>query len=313
VLVKRNLAPVKVLAYVWRPALYALVVACVVLVLRLALPDDRWFVLPFAPVGALAASLAIVVAFRANAAYQRWTEARSLWQGVTNNARILARQVAAATDDAIAAGKGGPASEVLTYQREVVLRVAAFAWALCAQLRGLPPTADLRRLLSATEFERISAAQNPSNMLLSGIGKMIKQGVRAERIGQFDPIVLEPNLAALNNWTGGVERIKSTPIPRQYSFFSRAFIATLTTLLPFSLVGLLDGALLWWLVPLSVVGAGLFILLERTSEVNDEPFSNAVTDIPMTAICQQLERDLRELLGDTTLPDRPLAVNGYLW
>jgi putative membrane protein len=135
----------------------------------------------------------------------------------------------------------------------------------------------------------------------------------AGRIGQFDPIVLEPNLAALNNWTGGVERIKSTPIPRQYSFFSRAFIATLTTLLPFSLVGLLDGALLWWLVPLSVVGAGLFILLERTSEVNDEPFSNSVTDIPMTAICQQLERDLRELLGDTTLPDRPLAVNGYLW
>ncbi|HWS39203.1 MAG TPA: bestrophin family ion channel [Actinoplanes sp.] len=312
-LIKRNLSPLKVVSYVWQPALYAAAVAVAVLVLRLALPDAGWFLVPFAPIGTLAAALAIVVAFRANAAYQRWAEARTLWQGVTNNSRILARQVIAATGDAIAAGKGGPAPEVLAYQREVVLRVAAFAWTLRSELRGLDATEGLDRLLSPDEFKRIEAAENRSNMMLTDIGIMIKQGVRAERIGQFDPIVLEPNLAALNNWTGGAEKIKNTPIPRQYSFFSRAFIATLTTLLPFGLAGLLDGVLLWWLVPLSTLVSGLFILLERTSEVNDQPFANRTTDVPLTAICRDLERDLREMLGDTDLPPRPVPVDGYLW
>jgi putative membrane protein len=313
VLVKRNLSPLRVVSYVWRPTLYAAAVSTVVLGLRLALPDAGWYRLPFAPIGTLAAALAIVVAFRANASYQRWAEARTLWQGITNNSRILARQVIAATGDAIAAGKGGPPPDVLAFQREVVLRVVAFARVLRAELRGTEIAEGLDRFLGPAELKRIEAAENGSNLLLTDIGIMIKQGVRAERIGQFDPIVLEPNLAALNNWAGGAEKIRTTPIPRQYSFFSRAFIATLTTLLPFGLVGQLDGALLWWLVPLSTVTSALFILLERTSEVNDQPFANAVTDVPLTAICQNIERDLREMLGDTELPARPVPVAGYLW
>lgn len=312
-LVKRNLDPVKVVGYIWRPLVYALVVATAVLVLRLIRPQDTWFVLPFAPVGALAAALAIVVAIRANTAYQRWWEARTLWQGVVNNGRVLGRLVAASTADAIEAGKGGSPAEVIAYRREVILRVAAFAHALRHRLRGTDTAPDLRRLLSDGECARVLGTANPPAAVLAGIGLLLKQGVRAERVGQFDPIVLEPNLAALNNWAGGTERIKETPIPRQYSFFSRVFIAVLVTLLPFGLVDLLAGDAVWWLVPLSTVAGGLFILLERTSEVIDAPFMNATTDVPMTALCATLERDLRELLGDAELPPAPVAVAGYLW
>jgi ion channel-forming bestrophin family protein len=312
-LVKRNLNPLKVFLYVWRPTTYACGVAVAVLGLRLAWPDARWYMLPFAPVGALAAALAIVVAFRANAAYQRWWEARTLWQNIANNSRIFGRQVLASTRDAISAGKGGEEQDVLDYQREITLRVVAFAYALRDSLRATDGTAELCRLLSPAEYARVCAAHNRPNALLTGIGVMVKQGVRAERIGMFDPIVLEPNLAALNNWAGGTERIRNTPIPRQYSFFSRAFIFTLATLLPFGLVGLLTDDLLWWLVPLSTVGAGLFILLERTSEANDTPFANAVTDVPMTAICVDIERDLRAQMDDADLPQALVPVAGYLW
>lgn len=230
-----------------------------------------------------------------------------------NNGRVLGRQVVASTADAIDAGKGGTAEAVLAYRREVLLRVAAVGHALRHQLRDTDPDPDLRRLLCAEEYVRVSGTGNRSNAILSGLGLLIKRGVRAERVGQFDPIVVEPNLAALNNWAGGAGRIKDTPIPRQYSFFLRVFIAVLVTLLPFGLVQLLDGDAIWWLVPLSTVAGGLFILLERTSDIIDTPFMNSTTDVPMTALGVTLERDLREQLGDVELPDRPKPVDGYLW
>jgi ion channel-forming bestrophin family protein len=312
-LVKRNLDPVKVVEYVWRPLTYAVAVATAVLILRLARPQDAWLVLPFAPVGALAAALAIVIAFRANTAYQRWWEARTMWQGVVASSRVLGRQLVAATGDAITACKGGAPDDVLRYRREVLLTVVAFAHALRHRLRGTDATADLRRLLPAAESARIAGAENIPNMILTRLGVLLKDGVRHERVGAFDPIAIEPNLTALHTWAGGAERIKDTPIPRQYSFFSRVFIAVLVTLLPFGLVDLLDGVAIWWLVPLSTVGGGLFILLERTSEVIDSPFTNSTTDVPMTALCMTIERDLREQLGEAELPPAPVPVAGYLW
>ncbi|MFN0092695.1 MAG: hypothetical protein ACKVWR_20870 [Acidimicrobiales bacterium] len=45
----------------------------------------------------------------------------------------------------------------------------------------------------------------------------------------------------------------------------------------------------------------------------DAPFLNAPTDIPMTAIATEIERDLREQLGDDHRPAAPVPVDGYLW
>jgi putative membrane protein len=61
-----------------------------------------------------------------------------------------------------------------------------------------------------------------------------------------------------------------------------------------------------------VLIGGLFIILERSSQVIDAPFRNADTDVPMTAICVTIERDLCEQVGHD-LPPEPKAVNGYLW
>ena len=33
-------------------------------------------------------------------------------------------------------------------------------------------------------------------------------------------------------------------------------------------------------------------------EVNEDPFEGRITDVPLTAICNTIERDLRELLGE---------------
>ena len=229
-IVKRNFSPVKVLSYVWAPLSYAIAVSVVVVVLR-RITDSSQLAVPFAPVGTLGAALAIFVAFRNNASYGRWWEARTVWGGIHNNSRILARQIVASTDNAIAAGTGGTAEEILAYRRELVLRIIAFAHALRIELRANTDWAVLRPLLPDDEFDALMSAESRSNMVLQRLGVRIKDGVRASIVGQFDPITLEPNLAALNGWATASERIKHTPTPRQYDYFTRLAIAAFSTLL----------------------------------------------------------------------------------
>ena len=62
----------------------------------------------------------------------------------------------------------------------------------------------------------------------------------------------------------------------------------------------------------SLLLAYVFGIVERTGAVNEEPFANRITDVPLTATCITIERDLRGMLGERDLPAPPQPVNGYL-
>ena len=311
-IVKRNLSPAKVLGYVWRPLLYSVVVAGAVVVAQRASGTSR-LAAPIAPIGTLGAALAIFVAFRNNASYARWWEARTVWGNLQASSRVLARQLVAATGNAIAAGTGGSQDDILAYRRELVLRVVAFGHALRIQLRGTGEWDRLRPLLPPAEFEALRHASNRPNSILQALSVRLKDGVRAGIVGQFDPITMEPNVVALNAAAAACERIKSTPTPRQYDFFTRVAVIVFATLLPFGLESVVPDGQWWWLMVLSIALSGVFIVLERVGAVIDTPFENQVTDIALTAITTDIERDLREQLHDPALPDPEPVVNGYLW
>lgn len=314
-IVKRNLSPVKVVGYVRRPLGFAVLMAVVALAAR-ALAGDAVLV-PFAPVGTLGAALAIFVAFRNNASYARWWEARTVWGTLHSSCRVLTRQLVAATDNAVAAGSGGAPDEVLAYRREMALRVVAFAHALRLQLRAAPGTRPdwsvLRPLLPADEYAEVVTKSDPAQVLLLRLGIRIKDGVRAGMVGQFDPISLEPTLVALNTATSACERLKDTPTPRQYDYFTRLAVAAFSAALPFALLGLVGPDQEWLVVVLTIVVAGVFVVLERVGSVIDTPFADRTTDVPLTYLTTEIERDVRELIGDPAVPDRVVAVDGYLW
>jgi ion channel-forming bestrophin family protein len=312
VIVKRNLSPAKVWSYVWLPISYATAVAVsVVVAQRIGEPTD--FEIPFAPVGTIGAAVAIFVAFRNNVSYARWWEARTLWGNIQNNSRILARQLVASTDNAIAAGTGGTAEEVLRYRNELVLHIIAVAHSLRIELRETGDWESLRSLLPDEEFSQLLRVSNRPNFLLQRLGIRIKDGVRNGIVGQFDPITLEPNLAALNGWVAGCERIKHTPTPRQYDYFTRVSVGVFSTILPFGLASVVTHNKAVWIVVLSVLLSAVFVVLERVGSVVDAPFANLITDVPMTSITTAIERDLREQVGDTELPLATPVVDGYLW
>lgn len=312
-ILKKNFSPAKVWQYI-RGQMWFVIAWSLAVWALFYFSGQKGMALSFTPVGVLGSALAIFVAFRNNSAYGRWWEARTLWSGIVNNSRILARQLIANADNAIATGK---ASEevVASFKREMVYRQIAFAHALRLHLRGQKTIQEFNHLLHPEEFVQIQNRQNIPNYLLLIQGNRIKEAMRKEILGPFDNISMEPTLAGFNNFQGSCERIKLTPLPKQYDFFTRVFVWIFSFLLPFGLLSLFanDASLSWLIIPVSVIVAGVFVIMERTGAANEDPFENKVTDIPLTALCNTIERDLMEMLGESDLPERLEPVDGYLF
>lgn len=268
--------------------------------------------LPFSLAAILGSALAIFLAFRNNNSYNRWWEARTIWGGILNNSRIFARQIIANADSALSSGKVSP-EQIDSYKKEMTYRQIAFAHALRLHLRGQKAFEEFGHLLSKDEFEQVVQKQNIPNFLLFLQGKRIKDGMKSEILGAFDNISLEPTLAGFNNFQGACERIKNTPLLRQYHFFTKLFLLAFMAILPFSLIA--DFSKMGvpaLMIPLSILVSFVFGVMGKVGEVNEDPFENRITDIPMTAMCTTIERDLKEMLGEKDLPDKKLPVNGFL-
>ena len=64
----------------------------------------------------------------------------------------------------------------------------------------------------------------------------------------------------------------------------------------------LDDALIWGVVPFTVLTGYIFWLMESVGDYAENPFEALAFDIPMTSLVRTIEIDLREMLGETDLP-----------
>lgn len=269
-------------------------------------------VLPFPVAGILGSALAIFIAFRNQSSYARWWEARTIWGGIINNSRIFARQIIAYADNAAAIGKVTQ-QDADMYKKEMVDRQIAFAHSLRLHLRQQEQLQELEHLLGAEEYRAIRQKQNRPNILLHWQGLRVKEAMTAEMLGAFDNISIEPNLSAFSNWQGACERIKNTPLPMNYQYFTRLFLYVFIFILPVCLMGdFTKMNVAWLMIPVSLVVCFVFAVMNRVGEINENPFDNQMSDIPMTALCNTIERDLKEMLGEP-LPERLTPRNGYLY
>lgn len=270
------------------------------------------FALPFSIAAILGSALAIFIAFRNQSSYGRWWEARTIWGGIINNSRIFARQIIANTDYAVVIGKV-TADQAMAYKKEMIDRQIAFAHSLRLHLRKQNSFDEYRHLLSSEEFELIHQKNNNPNMLLHMQGQRIKEAIQKEMLGAFDNISMEPNLATFSNWQGACERIKNTPLPMNYQYFTKLFLYVFIFVLPFCLVGdFAKMGIAFGIIPVSVIITFVFSVMNKVGEINENPFDNAISDVPMTALCNTIERDLKEMLGEE-LPEQIKSKNGYLF
>jgi putative membrane protein len=67
------------------------------------------------------------------------------------------------------------------------------------------------------------------------------------------------------------------------------------------------------MIPISLIISFVFSILAKVGEVNEDPFENRVTDVPLSALCNTIERDLLEMLGETKLPVKMQPVEQILY
>jgi len=248
---------------------------------------------PFSIVGV---ALSIFLAFRNNAAYDRWWEGRKIWGGLVNVSRAFGRQVTTLLGDP--AAPTAPSEEVAALRREILHRHVAYLNALRCQLRDQDPRSELESYIAVDEQVALGAWRNVASGLLQKNGTRVAEAAARgwlsdERLARFDVSLTE--IAALQ---GACERIKKTPIPLAYRFFTHAFVRVYCCALPFGLVEHL-GYLTFLVVMLMTFA---FLVLDAIGTLIEDPFTLGPNCLPLSAMCRTIEIDLRQQLGEREIP-----------
>jgi len=243
-------------------------------------------------------AVAILLGFRNNEAYNRFWEARTAWGDLTNASRNFVSQVmgyayppreqAQASKDAIVA-----------IHNELTYRHLAFLNALRLQLRQEKTWEELKPFLSELEFQELSKAVNKATFLNHRQSMRLRELYLSGWIEQQAYVFgLMESIKAFFAAQGRCERIKTTPLPRQYGFFTKSFVWVFVLLLPFGLVQHLG----WGAFPIYIVLATIFTITERIGSRTENPFERKLEDVPMSSICRNIEIDLRQQLGESSVP-----------
>ncbi len=293
---------------------------------------------PFLPVSTIGIAVAFYVGFKNNQSYDRFWEARKIWGGIINTSRSWGNAVLSFVTLAHTNGQISEEELKQTHKR-LIYRHMAWINALRLQLRkptsfsinfekttgakhyqGVPGGEDWKRdvdpfILDAEECTMVDQKVNTATQLIRVQGEDLKIQREKGTIEDFRHMELMALLTECYTLQGKCERIKKTPLPRQYSYFSSIFVWIFILLMPPALVGefeKLGHSFIWASIPFYVLIAWIFHTMEIVGDNSEDPFENFINDVPMTALCRVIEIDLREMLDEDDIPPSVEAVDGVL-
>jgi putative membrane protein len=296
--------PRRLLFYVGRPLLI-LVLYDVAVVVAYQVRHWEWVALPHIPLALFGSAIGVILGFRNQSSYGRWWEARTLWGSVVNNSRSWARQVLTA----MLVSKSGEEAELKETQRRMVYLQIAYVHALRQHLRKLEPWADLAPFLDERQLSSLRNEKNVPLAIQKMMGDLMRECLMRGWIDRMQWRAMDESLNDLMDAQGGAERIKNTPMPKQYDYFPQLFVQIYCILLPLALVSNMG-----WFTPLGSTLVGfIFLALDKIGRDLEDPFENTIYDVPLTSISTTIEVNLRQLLGETELPPATAPVDGVLW
>lgn len=265
------------------------------------------FTFPISAIGFLGTAVAILLGFRNNSAYERFWEARKAWGDLTNASRYFASQVM--TYIRPPQGQEQEAPNVADVHQKILFRHLAFVNALRLQLLNDSRWEELKPWLPDDEFQRLEKAANKATQLNHLQAQHLRELHESGWItSQWYVVGLMETLKETYRCQGISERIKNTPLPRQYSFFTKLFVWVFILLLPLGLVQHLG----WLMLPVYVALAAVFSITERIGSRTEDPFDKKMEDMPLHAICRTIEIDLRQQLGESSVPPPLKPHDGVL-
>jgi putative membrane protein len=241
-------------------------------------------------------ALTIFLAFRNNASYDRYREARHLWGGVLIATRALTSQVIAYVPEGIAGFE----------HRHFVHGLIGFVYAFKHQLRKCNPEPDLSHYVGGEHAAALQAMRFRPIAILNESRRTLASLHRRALISDIQLSMFDIQVNELEKAVGGCERIASTPIPFAYGVLLHRTVYAYCMLLPFGLVDSLG-----YFTPLiSVFVSYTLLALEAIAAEIAEPFGTAPNCLALNAIARTIERSLLELCGEA-LPEEEKPVRVY--
>lgn len=260
--------------------------------------------MPDLTITVLGAALGILLGFRTNSAYDRWWEARRLWGRLVNSSRSLARQATSFTG----VSETSTQCEPSPFARELVYHQIAFVHALRCALRKQEPWEEIKPFVSPHWIAMLRTQVNVPAAILLHMGEFAATSTTAGVMSDLRLQRIDTTLSELSDIQGGCERIKNTPLPRQYDTYPELIVKVYCFLLPIVLVDRLK----YFTPVITLLIAAAFLILNRIGKNLEDPFENAVYDTPMTALSRTIEINLRQALGEQKLPQAMAPQDGIL-
>ncbi|NER14429.1 hypothetical protein GWK08_13325 [Leptobacterium flavescens] len=332
--IKRNLDLKIILRFAWRNLLFFALWAGAVYSAYFYL-GWKFIDIPFQPLSVIGIAVAFYVGFKNSQSYDRFWEARKIWGGIVNSSRTWGNQVISLVE----------ADHKV--KKELIYRQLAWINALRIQLRQstsftMKENPDVERLVNRhgeqnpacdailpfveeEEFNQLKKRKNVATHLIKDQGLAVRQLLKEEKITEFDKQIFHSTLEELYTLQGKCERIKNTPFPRQYAYFSTVFTWIFILLLPFGLLSVFESELselkttftkelfLILMIPFSVLISWIFITMEKVGSNSEDPFEGRINDVPMTALCRTIEIDLRDMLDEEELPEKIQPKDNILY
>lgn len=322
-------------------ALWAIIVA----VLFKYTPLKAWLFIPWLPLSVIGTAVAFYVGFKNNSAYDRLWEARKIWGAIVNSSRTWGATTKAFVSNQFTS-ENLLETELNAHHKKLIYRHIGWLYALRSQLliptswehinQGWPiryttkrrminfgvgllkdniSETQLHRFLPEDEYERLVSYENTATQIIDQQSQDLKKLREKELIDDFRHMELQNLLADFYTFQGQCERIKKFPLPRQYGSMSLVFVGIFIFLLPLGMVSefaKLGEFGVWLSIPFTVLVGWVYVMMELIGDYSENPFEGLGNDIPMLSLCRTIEIDLREMLGETKLPDAIKPVNGIL-
>jgi putative membrane protein len=252
----------------------------------------------------LATALAFFIGFNNTQAYQRWWEARTVWGGLGNDSRSWTRAVLA-----YAAKNQGVGEATETDSESLPLRLIhrnlGFLYALKKSLRDADDE-EFRKYLGAAEQAALGRSANLPAALLDAQARDVQTLRERSQIDGFAFLTLNDLLVRFSDGMGRCERLRNTPFPATYLYFTRVFIWLMVFVLTVDIAEE-AGALaigLGWLIGF------VFHVTHLNGQSLVNPFDGNPASVPLDAIVRTAEITTLQALHSPDVPPPVEAVNG---
>ncbi len=286
------------LTYIFSKVKYELIVVFLVGVITNFLTIKLSQFLPEMPLSIpalLGTAISILLSFKMNQSYDRWWEARKVWGAIVNDSRTFVIQLQSFLS--------GDENETI---KRIAYRQIAWCYTLGRSLRGLAATEGAEQLLSEADQIEVLQHTNKALAILQLNAKDLKELQLINKLEIFTHLQLNNTLVRFCDSMGMAERINGTVFPSTY----RKFLHFIVYLFVITLSISLKQVNMIFEIPLLLAIAAAFFMIEKSAYDLQDPFKNRPSDVPVTAIARTIEINIRQLLGESNVPE-PVKPDGF--